>query len=127
MLTNSQLVLLKAEINGDASLVNQPDDGNGLNVIADALNQVTAAYWVWRTSVPRSDIYNNASDLPSAWSWTTYKTQQVAEQGAWEQMFVDGPGKFHLANFRAGTTASPATMTFEGKLTANDVDAARRS
>lgn len=59
MLTNAQALLLKTEIQADATLNAQPDTGTGNQVIADALNlQAVPNFPVWRTEVPVGTIYN---------------------------------------------------------------------
>lgn len=63
------------------------------------------AFWVWRTAVARADVYNATSDLPSNWSWATYKAQAVTEQNAWTQMFMGDIADFSQDNLRAGVAS----------------------
>lgn len=164
-MTSAEKVILKAHIQATPALDAIYVDGN-LVALADALN-VTASpdYWVWRTDVTRSDIYNKPNGLPVSgaqtgfWDWTTYKNQGVAEQNAWVQMFMGDIANFSQLNLRegigkiftgsaaanaqrdhclaigrrlaslteevfatgTGSTASPATMSFEGQVTVADL------
>lgn len=79
-----------------------PNTGDGNAAIAGWYNLLTAAYKVWRTSVSRSEVYNNVSDSGSSWDWTFYKNQSVTEQNAWTQMFMGDSANFALLNFRVG-------------------------
>lgn len=105
--STQQTNLIKAEILNDPTLSSQGNDGDALNFIADALNSPSSpAFWVWRTSVSRSDIYNsNPQPENSNWNWTTYKTQAVAEQNAWTQIFMGDQANFSQPNVRAGVAA----------------------
>ena len=74
----------------------------------------TPAFWVWRSTVSRADVYNSTSDLPSNWSWPTYKAQAVTEQNAWTQMFMGDIADFSQDNLRAGVVS-----IFSGSAPAN--------
>jgi hypothetical protein len=102
ILTLGQKQALKAAI--DASEVSaQPNNDTGNAVVRDAFNALAnPAYWVWRTSVSRAEIYNKPSPDATFWDWTTYKGQSVAEQNAWVQMFMGDAADFSQANLRAG-------------------------
>lgn len=76
---------------------------DNLQRAADWYNsQVSPAYWVWRTSVSRSNIYTTITDGGSVWNWTTYKNQSVTEQGAWVQMFMGDAMSMGQLNNRQG-------------------------
>lgn len=117
-LTPAQVATLKAAILADPVLAAQPMDGNGNGAIADAFNVLASpAFYVWRTSVSRADIYNGTPQPEgSSWSWTFYKNQSVTEQNAWVQMFMGDQADFSKANVRDGvtkifTSASSANAT----------------
>jgi hypothetical protein len=115
-LTGPQLVTLKAHIDASPDLSSQPNTTDGNDAVAKLLNLVDAPdYWVWRTAVPRAEIYNNASPTGSAWNWTTYKNQGVSEQNAWTQMFMGDVADFSKLNLRTGIGA-----IFTGSGAAND-------
>ena len=161
-ITPSQNALIKAEILADPILAAQPDDGDGLNAIADALNVLaTPAFIVWKSRVTQDEIMQNGFD------WTRVDNLSVGPARVWEWMFSNvnrsiDPSK---ANVRAGieavwkgvaadlavraavyvhckrsttrvekllatgtgSDAVPALLGNEGKITANEVDSARRS
>lgn len=95
-LTNSQLQALRTYL--DANLAGVFDEE-----AAAALNQIaTPDYYVWRSSVSRSEIYHQTSPDGTTWNWTTYKNQGVAEQNAWAQMFMGDAGPIGNLNFRQG-------------------------
>ena len=114
-LNSSQKTAIKAVILADSSLNSLPNNGDGNYEIARQLNFLASPnYWVWKTGVPRTEIYNETSDLPSSWNWTTYKNQSVVEQGAWTQMFLNDYANFSKVNLRSGVAAifsgsAPAT------------------
>lgn len=98
---------IKANILASPDLVGQQD-----TVIADLYNLAASpTYWVWRTTVSRSDLYTKQNDLAIAgaqtgfWNWTTYKNQGVAEQNAWVQMFMSDVATFAAQNIRDGIAA----------------------
>lgn len=73
------------------------------DVAATALNAlVSPSYFVWRTSVSRSDMYTTISDLPSSWDWTIYIAQTVPQQGGWTQMFMGDQLSMAAVNNRIG-------------------------
>lgn len=106
MLTSSQLAALRAAILADPVLAAIPQTPDGAFSVAEAFNLVAAPdFWVWRTAVSRSDIYNSVSADATNWNWTTYKNQGVAEQNAWTQMFMGDQANFAQDNVRAGVEA----------------------
>ena len=160
MLTTAQLATLKAAILADPVLAAQPDDGNGLGFIADAMNAVSVpAFTVWKTSVFIKDVGDNivGNDLAglSTLNNTRLQTAVMMAAGGLNPSLVDrrfffddifsGAGgtatrakllilwkrlALRIEKILAvgtGTDAAPATLTFEGTITANDVDTARRS
>src|SRR4051812_39957110 len=97
---------IKAAILADPTLSAKPNNSDGNFEIANAMNAAASpAYWVWRTNVSRSEIYNNTSDLATAWSWTVYKGQAAVEQNAWTQMFMGDQANFAQVNLRVGVAA----------------------
>jgi len=167
MLSPEQLATLKAAIVADPTLNSQPANSDGSFAIADALDVAASPdYWVWRTSVTKKEVVENASQDATTFTWAGngFITRSVGELECWNQLFnsvlacnpslpnvrqafsdiFSGAGnaalnRTHLlivARRKAtraeklfatgtGSTASPATMTFEGKLTYQAVDAAR--
>lgn len=114
-LTSAQKTALKNDIAANTNTVVHPffgtvqikdiavDDGTGANVIADWYNlKPGTAYWVWATGVTRSAVYNTTTDVPSTWSWTTYKNQSATEQNAWVQIFMGDQANFGQLNVRVG-------------------------
>lgn len=105
-LTSAQKTALKAAIVADNTLNSKPNNPDGNVEIATALNQLASPdYWVWHPAVSRSTIYNETSDLPSSWDWSTYKAQAVAEQNAWVQMFMGDAADFGKVNLRSGVAS----------------------
>jgi hypothetical protein len=96
-----QAVLNHIQNSPDLNTFPNNDDGNF--AIAVLLN-VTAVpdFWVWRTDVTRSNVYNEVSPDGTSWSWQTYKGQTQGEQGAWTQMFMGDRADFSKPNLRAG-------------------------
>lgn len=104
ILTAQQKTTIKADILANGDLNGQQD-----TVIASLYNAATApAFWAWRSSVSRSDIYTKQNDLAISgaqtgfWEWDTFKAQSVTEQGAWREMFMGDQANFSAANIRAG-------------------------
>lgn len=117
-LTSAQLTTLKSSISATATQISVngvnvainaiPNTGDGNDAIAAWYNLTAGTpFWVWRTSVSRSDVYTTVSDLasPTVWNWTTYKGQSVVEQGAWTQMFMGDACNFANLNNRSGVNA----------------------
>lgn len=102
-MTSAQLTALKAAIVADSALNAFPNNSDGNFEVARQLNLPAApGYWVWRTEVSRSEIYNTTSDVPSDWDWTIFKTQSVPEQGAWREMFMGDRADFSKPTLRLG-------------------------
>lgn len=104
-LTPAQQATLKAYI------LSQPDLVaiiGSIDLLRDALNtDASPAFWVWRKSVSRNNIYTEQNDLSvpiddKFWNWTTYKNQGVSEQNAWVQMFMQDVTDFSAQNVRDG-------------------------
>lgn len=103
--STQQLQTLKAAILADATLTGAVAVGDW-PAVAIRLNEVASpAFIVWRTNVTRGEIYHQTSAEGTTWSWTTYKAQSQAEQGAWTQMFMGDQANFALPNLRAGIGA----------------------
>jgi hypothetical protein len=98
-LTLAQKQALKAYLDANHAALNDEDAANAVNAIA------SPAYWVWRSSISRSDVYHKPSATGSFWDWSTYKAQSQGEQGAWTQMFMGDTGPCGLVSFRQGVTA----------------------
>lgn len=106
MLTPAQLATLKADILADPVLAAIPNNADGHFAIAAIYNLIVSPdYWVWRTAVSRSEIYNDVSPAGTSWNWTTYKNQGATEQNAWTQMFMGDVANFAKQNLRDGIGA----------------------
>lgn len=154
MLTQEQLVILKADILADPALANAYDED-----VAHAYNEsATPEYIVWKSAVDPDEIMRNGMD------WTQVDNLTVGKARIWEWMTRLGSFNPAKPNLRAGidaawvgtaamlavratiythckrtatraeklfasgtgTTASPSAMVFEGFLTYSDVSAARQ-
>ena len=105
-LNAAQLVTLKADIAADPVLSLLAHTADNAFTVAAAYNAVASPdYWVWRSSISRSDVYNGVAPGGSTWNWTFYKNQNVTEQGAWTQMFMGDAANVGNLNFRAGLVA----------------------
>lgn len=96
-LTPSQLGALKTWLDANApSLTNEQ--------AKDALNALPGTdWWVWRTLVTESEVYEQPSADATTWSWTIYINRTQAEREAWRQMVsMRGGLKPALANVRQG-------------------------
>lgn len=116
-LTAAQYLTLKNEINADQVLASLLARGSSDDfvTIANAMNaNASPSFWVWRTAVARAEIYNETSPDGTTWNWSTYKSQAIAEQNAWTQMFMGDEANFNKPNLRAGVAA-----IFTGNANAN--------
>lgn len=104
MLTSAQLQTLKTDILADPALSGQPNTPDGAFAIAAAYSLVAAPdFWVWRTFVADSEIYEATSVDATVWSWTIYIARSQAEREAWRQMVnMRGGLNASLANVRTG-------------------------
>lgn len=107
--TSAQLATLKADIVANNTQVfttfkADPDNQQKAQAVADYYNGVASPdWWVWRTFVAESEIYEDTSADATTWDWTQYIAQSTSEQGAWRQMVsMRGGMKPYLANVRAG-------------------------
>lgn len=106
-LTPEQLASLKALIVGNPTFNAYSNTPDGAFDLAALLNTgvTSPAFWIWRTSVSRAQIYNEVGPDATSWNWTTYKNQGATEQNAWVQMFMGDQADFTQANLRAGIAA----------------------
>ncbi len=104
MLTTAQLTILKADILADPGLASQPQNSDGAFAIAAAYNLLAVPdYWVWRTSIPQSEIVGVMSIDGTVWSWSAYISRSQGERDGWREMFADtGAINPSLANVRQG-------------------------
>lgn len=98
MLTAPQLATLKAAIDADPVLAAKPLNSDGYFDIAVALNTqiATPDFFVWRSSVPVTEIMGNNFD------WTRVDNMTVGESRIWEYMTQLGAIDASKANIRAG-------------------------
>jgi len=156
-MTPAQQVVLKAAILADPALATQPSDGDGLGVIATALNALASPdFIVWKSSFTPSDaraaIIKGASQMDNltvgkrdSLLWLVSETvdcrdpsvqqalsdlcglQTVLKAALLSAMKRKATRVEQLFSSGTGSDASPGITTFEGSVSANDVDAARRS
>lgn len=95
---------LKTAILADPTLSAYPNDTDGANAMLPLLNALASpAFYVWRSAISAAEIYDQTSPEATVWDWTSYKSQAVTEQGAWEQMFHSGRSvNMSLLNLRTG-------------------------
>lgn len=102
-LTSAQLTALKAHITASGDLNTEPMNGDGHFNIAAKMNLTAVPdYFIWRSSVSRTEIYNTTGDASSTWNWATYKSQSVTEQGTWREIFMGDLAPFNRLNTRVG-------------------------
>jgi len=114
-LTTAQLQSLKAAIVADDAFnafeANPTPDG--AFAVADAFNlAATPDFWVWRTSVSKSELVNmQSTDADGSttrsfiWAGNGFITRSVGEQAAWQELF-NGTGTVNpsLPNVRQAFT-----------------------
>lgn len=94
-LSNSQLSALQADILADPVLTAYPNNSDGAFEISKAYNQPAApSYWVWRTSVPKSELVNTISidtdgttQRSFIWVGNGFISRTVGELTAWQELF----------------------------------------
>lgn len=96
LLTSQQLAALRAWLDVNAVGLNDEQAMNALNAMA------SPNYFVWKSSITRSEVYDQPSATGSLWDWTIFKNQTVAEQGAWREMFMGDIGQVDQINWRDG-------------------------
>lgn len=157
MLTPAQYSTLKAHIAASADLTAIPDTPDGAIAIADLLNLPSSpAVTVWRTSVEAAEIMANGfvwtevdaltNSKARIWDWMTrYGSFNPARPNVRQGLrdcFGVSSGTYtgmlpHLRRAATrmealfatgtGTEANPATLTYEGPVSYQDVQQARRS
>lgn len=151
-LTPAQLTTIKADILADPVLSTIPAGIDGSFAIADIYNGPPAtAFVVWRTMVPVEEIINNgfvwtAVDTLSVgkariWDWMREPgfinpSKANVRQGLQDAFGSTQPNiAQHLKRAASriekllatgtGTVGNPGTMTFEGRVTYQDIELAR--
>lgn len=80
-----------------------PNSGDGNVAVAGYYNQTASPnYFVWRTTISRSEVYFTLSPDGTVFDFAAYKSQSVPEQNTWTQMFMGDNAPFSALNFRAG-------------------------
>jgi hypothetical protein len=104
MLTPAQLQTLKADILADPVLAAIPNNSDGNTLIAAAYNAPASPdYWVWRSFVSDSELYEATSPDGTTWSWSIYIARSQGERDAWRQMVnMKGGIDAALVNERTG-------------------------
>lgn len=63
------------------------------NVIAAAYSALASpTFWVYRTSLSRTEVQNQLSPDSTLWNWTAYINRSQGERDAWRELF-SGPGQ----------------------------------
>lgn len=104
MLSTPQLIVIKADILSDPILAAHPNTADGAFSIATAYNlPVAPEFWVWRTSVPKSELVQGVSADGTTFDWTGtgFIARVVGERDAWRELFGEaGICNPSLANVR---------------------------
>lgn len=154
-LTAAQTATLRATINADPVMSAYPIDTDGFYALAAYLNlNASPDFIVWRTHVPVEEVMGNGFVWTSVdsltagkariWEWMTKQgyinpsklnvRQGIADAFGPNSAMTNGimphckrkaTRAEKLFATGTGTDASPATMTFEGMLGWQDIDAAR--
>lgn len=152
MLTPAQQATLKAYIQNDATLNAKPNNNTGNGEIANALNTVASPdYYVWITSYTPElkaaaidaaitqvdNLTASKRDTLLWWAARTHDASKATTQAAMADLcgtqntlkaaLIDGAKrKAHLLEkilaTGTGSLASPATMGYEGSITADEVE-----
>lgn len=101
-MTTSQLQTVKDHIAASGDLNTMPVGEDGSVAIAAILNLPAAVdFWVWRTFVADTELYEATSPDATSWSWTIYVNRSQGERDAWRQMVnMSGGINPSLANAR---------------------------
>lgn len=100
MLTTTQLQALKADIAADPVFGSIPHTPDNAFAVAVAYNAVASpAFYVWKSSVPTSEIMGNGFD------WTRVDNLTVGKARIWEWMVDVGSINPSQANVRTGVLA----------------------
>lgn len=156
MLTTAQLATLRTAIDADPALASQPNNADGHFTIAGVLNKPSnPAFTVWRTAVPIDEIMSNGFVWTSVdgmtagkariWDWMSRLGAINPSKANIRQGLADAFGAGtamglsilpHLKRIATraeqllatgtGTDATPAVMGWEGLLTYQDIEEARR-
>ena len=154
-LTTQQQATLKAYIQNDATLNAQPNNNTGNGEIANALNaDASPAFYVWLTAytpeLKAQAIDNGITQVDNLtaskrdtllwWASRTHDASKAATQQAMSDLcgsqntlksaLIDGAKRKarlleKVMSTGTGTLASPATMGYEGAITADEVEQVR--
>ena len=154
-LTPAQQATLKAYIQNDATLNAQPNNNAGNGEIANALNaKASPAWYVWLTAytpeLKAQAIDNGITQVDNLtaskrdtllwWAGRTHDASKAATQQAMTDLcgsqntlkaaLIDGAKRKarlleKVLSTGTGTLASPATMGYEGAITADEVEQVR--
>lgn len=154
MLTDNQLVTLRAAIDADPVLVQAISAGN-INVVVSAFNALASpAFRVWRSDVTQSEIaavfvWTEVDALPNGkariWEWMRLKetidcgiannrqglndafsSANGTKAAVLSVIKRDATRAEKLYATGTGSEASPATLVLVGKITDGDVEKAMR-
>ena len=78
--TSAQQPAVKTWLTNNAS--GQSDDASAALLNANA----SPDFWIWRSLVPETEIYQLTTADGTTWNWTTYIGRNQAERDAWRQM-----------------------------------------
>jgi hypothetical protein len=95
-LTSEQLQTLRTYLDANLPGVFDEEAAAAMNLIA------SPSYYVWQSTITRSEVYHQTSPSGTTWNWTTYKNQNVTEQNAWTQMFMGDTRTTRLSTIVSG-------------------------
>ena len=154
-LTPEQQATLKAYIQNDATLNAQPNNNTGNGEIANALNaDASPAFYVWLTAytpeLKAQAIDNGITQVDNLtaskrdtllwWASRTHDASKAAtrqamsdlcgSQNTLKAVLIDGAKRKarlleKVLSTGTGTLASPATMGYEGAITADEIEQVR--
>lgn len=93
-LTEPQYAQLRASLDGNPALAAQIQAGNWPALAAYMNAEMDTdgdpdpdPYWVWKTMVTESEIYETTTAEATVWSWPVFTALTVAQQQSWIRMF----------------------------------------
>jgi hypothetical protein len=89
-LTTAQLTTIKADIDASSDLNSNSNTPDGNTVVAALYNTtVSPDFWVWRSSVTKSELTNSTSVDGTTFTWVGngFITRSAGEQAAWRELF----------------------------------------
>ena len=104
-LTLAQIPTVHAHILATPELLAMANVADDAGLAAWYNTTASPDYFVWRSSVSRSEVYHSITANGTVFDWQTYKAQSATEQNAWVQMFMGDNAPFANLSFRNGVFA----------------------